>query len=231
MRRPLQSGWRTGTEKVGPWNTAAWKGRRVESEVAGAVNYIADMSQRPRFHVNDTTRDVLQLDPRTVSIEDARSRKTAPSIDREGFALAAHESAVADFRDPQAVARTHYPEIERLLLCVSGADQVVVTSPGVLRFSEHSLRLRAPRQLPPARFIHIDISDATARVFSARSQPKEVQRPVLRCVHFNVWRVLSTPPQDVPLAVCEARTVSARDLVEADAVFDVPGPTSSFSTP
>ena len=152
MRRPLQSGWRTGTEKVGPWNTAAWKGRRVGSEVAGAVNYIADMSQRPRFHANDTTRDVLQLDPRTVSIEDARSRKTAPSIDREGFALAAHESAVADFRDPQAVARTHYPEIERLLLCVSGADRVVVTSPGVLRFSEHSLRLRAPRQLPPRAF-------------------------------------------------------------------------------
>ncbi len=53
--------------------------------------------------------------------------------------------------------------------------------------------------------------------------PKDAGRPVRRCVQFNVWRVLSAPPQDVPLAVCDARTLTTADLMEADAVFDVPG--------
>ncbi len=47
--------------------------------------------------------------------------------------------------------------------------------------------------------------------------------PLRRFAHYNVWRVLSPPPQDVPLAVCDARSVSQEDLLEADAVFDVPG--------
>jgi hypothetical protein len=32
---------------------------------------------------------------------------------------------------------------------------------------------------------------------------------------YNVWRVLSPPPQDMPLAVCDARTVAREDLVAA----------------
>lgn len=188
--------------------------------MTGDVNYIGEMSERPRYYANDHSRDVLNLDARTVRIENVRDLPTAPSIDREGFTLIPHRSAVTDFRDPQEIMRTHYPEIERLLLQLSGADRVVVTAPGVLRFSEASPESGQLNNSRPARFIHIDISDATARSFSERSRPQD--REVRRAIHFNVWRVLSPPPQDVPLAVCDARTLSAEDLVEADAVFDVP---------
>ncbi len=191
--------------------------------VAGGINYISQMSQRPRFHANDNTRDVLTLDPRTMRIEDVRTQQPAPGINLEGFALVAHKSAVKDFRDPQEITRTHYPEIKALLLGISGADRVVVTAPGVLRFSEKSPDSGRLNNSRPARFIHIDISDATAGIFSERSRPQDVGRPVARSVHFNVWRVLSAPPQDVPLAVCDARTLSPGDLVAADAVFDVAG--------
>ena len=30
---------------------------------------------------------------------------------------------------------------------------------------------------------------------------------IARFVHFNIWRAISKPPQDVPLAVCDARSV------------------------
>jgi hypothetical protein len=46
---------------------------------------------------------------------------------------------------------------------------------------------------------------------------------VRRFAHYNIWRTFSPPPQDVPLAMCDARTVEPRDLVPADAVFDVAG--------
>jgi len=39
-------------------------------------------------------------------------------------------------------------------------------------------------------------------------------------VGYNIWRVLSEPPQDVPLAVCDARSVAPQDLVPADGVYD-----------
>jgi hypothetical protein len=189
--------------------------------VTGDVNYIGDMSERPRFYANDHSRDVLNLDRRTLRIENVRGADTAPSLDREGFTLVPHRSAVVDFRDQQEIMRTHCLEIERLLLDLSGADRVVVTAPGVLRFSESSPESGQLNNSRPARFIHIDISDPTARSFSDRSRPKDIQRVIRRSIHFNVWRALSPPPQDVPLAVCDARTLSPQDLVTADAVFDV----------
>ena len=55
-----------------------------------------------------------------------------------------------------------------------------------------------------------------------RSQPDN-GRAVRRSAQYNVWRVLTPPPQDVPLAVCDARSLSAEDRIAADAVFDKDG--------
>ena len=58
-------------------------------------------------------------------------------------------------------------------------------------------------------------------MFAQRVAP--AGRKLARYVHFNIWRVASAPPQDVPLAVCDARSVRAADLIAADAIFDAPG--------
>ena len=55
--------------------------------VEGVVNYVAEMTERPRYYANDHSRDRLTLDPRTVLITDARSLKTPPSLHAEGFEL------------------------------------------------------------------------------------------------------------------------------------------------
>ena len=74
--------------------------------VTAAVNYIGDMRVRPRYYANDHSRDVLDLDPRSVPIEDARHRP-APSLAHEGFELRSHASAVRDFRDPVELQKAH----------------------------------------------------------------------------------------------------------------------------
>ena len=51
---------------------------------------------------------------------------------------------------------------------------------------------------------------------------------VRRFAHYNVWRVISEPPQDVPLTLCDARSLAPSDLSFADAVFDMPGAEWSF---
>ena len=48
-------------------------------------------------------------------------------------------------------------------------------------------------------------------------------RRVSRSAQYNVWRVLTPAPQDVPLAVCDARSLSPGDLIAADAMFDRDG--------
>lgn len=186
--------------------------------VSAAMNYVAPMIARPRYHANDASRDILELDPRALEISDARG--TGASLGVEGFELVGHVSAVKDFNDADVVRAVHGDEIAALVKRLSGADEVVVTSPGVLRFAEKSGKAGSLSNSRPARFIHVDISDATAAEFARRAMPEG--RRARRFAHYNVWRAVSGPPQDVPLAVCDARSVATEDLVEADAVFDEP---------
>jgi hypothetical protein len=188
-------------------------------QTRASIAYVSRGSQRPRYYANDHSRDVLDIVPVEMDIADAR--RAAPTLDGAGFTLLAHRSAVADFSDRAAVDSRYRPEVIGLIHELSGADLVLVNSPGILRFSERSPQSGALDNSRPARFAHVDVSDPTARAFAGRAAP--AGRAIKRFVHFNIWRAISAPPQDVPLAVCDARSVAAADLLAADAVFDKPG--------
>ena len=190
--------------------------------VAGSLGFSVPMTARPKFHANDVSLDALNVVPHEVLIDDARARTVAPSLDIEGFQLVSHPSSVRDFRDRVEIEHMHRMEIRQLLLEVSGADHVAVTSAGVLRFAERALESGALNNSRPARFVHVDVSDATAEDFYARYRPDN-GRDVRRSAQYNVWRAFSPPPQDVPLAVCEAGSVAHQDFIPADAVFDRDG--------
>ena len=189
--------------------------------IQASMNYLAPMTTRPRYHANDTSRDVLDLDPTVVAIADRRDTPDAPRLDREGFVLVCDPVGVPDFADREATDRLYRPAVRTLVQALSGADEVVINAPGVLRFGEKSGRAGSLDNSRPARFIHVDVSDETARAFAERSRPDG--KRVRRFAHYNVWRAFSGAPQDVPLALCDARSVARRDLIDADAVFDRPG--------
>jgi hypothetical protein len=184
------------------------------------INYVARGQERMRYFANDSSRDTVVLDPRPMAIRNAREIEA--TLDGEGFALVPHRSIVTNFADPAEVKRVHPEEIAELVRHVSGADEVVVTGTGVLRFAERSTLSGALDNSKPARFAHVDVSDATAAQFGARSLPAGRGAP-RRIAHYNVWRALSPAPQDVPLALCDARSVAAEDLLAADAMFDQDG--------
>jgi hypothetical protein len=183
-----------------------------------AIAYAGRGVARPRYHSNDTSGDVLDIEPLQMDIRDARGQQM--TLDGAGFTLCKHSSAVADFTDRAAVDAIHRREVVELVGTLSGADLVLVNNPGVLRFSERSEKSGKLDNSRPARFAHVDISDTTAAAFAHRAAPAE--RRVSRFVHYNIWRAISEPPQDVPLAVCDARTVMPADLIPADAVFNSP---------
>jgi hypothetical protein len=181
------------------------------------IAYCARTDFRPRYYANDHSKDTVEISQVPMVVEDARS--LLPMLDREGFTLVKHRSVVADFQDRAEVAELHPAEIEQLILSQSGADMVIVTGPGVLRFSERSGVAGALDNSMPARFAHVDISTKTADSFAATATPSG--RSLARYAHYNIWRAISVPPQDVPLAVCDSRSVSIADLIEADAIFDM----------
>ena len=189
--------------------------------VTGTLGFSEPMDVRPQYHANDITRDVLNVVPRAVPIEDLRQRATAPSLDAEGFRLVGHVSGVRDFRDREEVERVYHAETRELLGGVTGADLVVIASAAILRFGERSPDSGARDNSRPARFVHVDVNDRSVAKLYARTQPGE--RRVRRAALYNVWRVLTPPPQDVALAVCDARSLCEEDLIAADANFDRDG--------
>jgi len=191
--------------------------------VEARINYLGGMSVRPRFYAVEYSRDNLVIDGRAMPIRDARA--AAPSLDREGFTLVPHRSGVADFRDTAVVQREYLPEIERLMLELTGAERILMTPGAVLRFGERSKEYGTRVNTRPARFVHVDYTPVSAPgLLQPLLDAAGVKlRPGQRYAGYNIWRVLSEPPQDVPLALCDARSLAPPDLVAGDAVFDAPG--------
>lgn len=195
---------------------------RNDQTLYAELNYVAATDLRPQFHANDRSLDRVPLDPRTVPIRDARTEPQRPTLEREGLELFHWPTAVQDFRDAAEVARLYPAEIMRFVRELTGADAVAVTGVPILRFGERSAEAGSRDNSRAARLVHIDVSERTAADFAAKAAPA-AGRSIRRTAQHNIWRTFSPPPQDVPLAVCDARTVSPADLVPADACFDRDG--------
>lgn len=190
-------------------------------DVVAAIGYSERTEQRPFFYANAHEKDYVPLLPAEVTIRDARGLNA--DLDREGFCLVQHRSAVADLTDLAAVKAVHSPEIEALLKQVTGADHVAMTPFGILRFSERSGANQTHDNSHPARFVHVDMAKEAAAAMRDKGAPaKSVTggREIIRSAHYNVWRVLSQPPQDVPLGLCDCTSVAGSDLIDCDAIFD-----------
>ena len=187
--------------------------------VEGEINYAVDNGGVNRFHAKNSALDTFGYDPRTVQITDARTVEQAPRLDREGFALLTMPSAVADFRDRDAVAALHGAEIVRFIHGLGDADEVVLAGPAALRFGERANAQDRAQHSKTARLIHSDAGLGASADFTSQYNPCP-ERRIARTVHHNIWRTFSSPPQDLPLALCDFRSVDEADIVRAEAAFD-----------
>jgi hypothetical protein len=156
--------------------------------------------------------------PRTVSGAYAQDL----SLEREGFAYAAHKSAVRDFYDEEEVRRVYYPEAEQLLADVTGAKKVLVFDHN-LRNNERAKQGENGVE-EPIKQVHTDFT-AKSGYSRARAvltalgtdDPDELLRHRFSIV--NVWRPIALPVQESPLAVCDAQSIAPKDLVVGDLVY------------
>lgn len=193
--------------------------------LTSSVNYLGHMDELPVFYAQDQERNNLVLETHAVHISDARRLPVPPSLEVNGFTLVDHPTRVRDFMDRDRAREIYRPEIESLLLRLTGADKVIVTN-AVLRWSERAGDHESFINSRPARFVHVDYSrqsfDEFARIHLGECADAAA-RLGRRYAAYNIWRVITPPPQDVPLALCDARSTSADDVTTGEAVIDAPG--------
>ena len=186
------------------------------ADVRARIGYCERTQREPYFYANAHEKDFVPLAPVEVTIRDARGHDC--SLDVEGFTLVEHRSTLPDLTDLAAVKERHAGEIDELLRAVTGCDHVAMAPMGILRFSERSGANAAHDNSHPARFVHVDMAREAAAAARAASAPPG--REIVRSAQYNVWRVLSEPPQDVPLGLCAFDSLSDEDLLPCRAIFD-----------
>lgn len=198
--------------------------QREARTVEGVINYFGSAPEKPTFHAQDQSRDNWRPDRRKIVFHDARTLRDPPTLAREGITLVPHKTAVRDFRDREDVARIYGDELADLVRQVTGAKYAVGFGMAHMRFSPRRPEYKQSPNTHPAHVPHIDVTRRTAPGLAPNtffSKKVESLKPGQRLVGYNVWRVVSEPPQDWPLAVCDVRTVAWDDLVEADGVYDI----------
>ena len=196
--------------------------------VRATINYCRPIGERLHIDVRDFSRTNMQFTPHEMCIYDARAIEGQLSLDREGFVLVRHRSAVAASRDLAVLDRDYHPEMTALLKEYTGARDVLPQRTGLLtRFGERSTEQGSAK---PARFAHLDYTTESAHRFVdlVTTWEKATPAPYRRFAIYQTWRATSQPPQDNTLAICDGRTVANDDTVEFDVTIgpeEIPGNT------
>lgn len=186
---------------------------------------LRDAKEKPAMYSEDLSRWTVGARSSTVTIQDARPHRSSFSLDQQGFCLVDHPTSVKNFERLDG-GRSYQTEIERIIREITGASIVFAAPQLVLRYGEASTNANARANAKPARFVHSDFSTSAAEGYvamGARGLAQYGVKPGQRAAIFNVWRALSEPPQDIPLGLCDARSVAETDRRLADTVIDAPG--------
>jgi len=189
--------------------------------VEAALTYLADASVKPQTYNpppgTGVPRRLGNYGQFRVRIYDARPVADSLSLDREGFALTRHDTAVTDFYDEKQVGDVYYPEMERLVADVTGAEKVIVFD-HTIRTAERAVE-RGLRD--PVQMVHNDYTDKSGpqRVRDLLPAEEAEARLKHRFVEINVWRPIKGPVQAWPLALADASSIAPADVIPADLIY------------
>ena len=197
--------------------------------VTAGLAYLAPTTERPYNYMYEppagTARQNCEYRVSPVWIKDARAMASPPSIHAEGFELWDAPTSVADFADEDTIRSRYYPEAAELAKCVTAADHAYIF--------DHQVRLREAGR-PTLTFgrhgdgsrpgaagrIHNDYSETSGQKrFESLALDETVRTAAQRFAIVNIWRSIGGKVVDTPLAVCDACSISVKDLVVGDLYY------------
>ena len=192
--------------------------------VTAPLRYLEPTREKPRSLEYDpppgVPRTTAVYREHTVEIRDVRPVASTLSLEHEGFQLLTAPTSVRNFDDETAIRTRCYAETISLLEELTGASRVVVF--------DHTVRRRVPGATDRSTGIPRQPVPRVHNDYTVKSGPQRV-RDLLgdeadallqkRFSVINVWRPIRGPVQDSPLAVSDARSVAADDLVATDLIY------------
>ena len=188
--------------------------------VEATLKYVVSDGAKPVLHASvgggDTTQHSADYEDRPVTIRDGRAAPVPFSLEREGFALVPHESAVTDFYDKDQIDPLYNGEVVALVKQATGAAHVHVFDHTLRADAKETQAARSVRE--PAWFVHNDYTarSAARRVRDLLPAAEAEARLARRFAVINVWRPLRGPVESAPLAVCDAQSVADGDIVVSE---------------
>lgn len=152
---------------------------------------------------------------RDVEIVSAWPDADELSLDREGFQVVRHRTAV-DFYDDAERTTTYEREVESVIKQATGARRVIVFD-HTLRAGDDDVRAeRAVRE--PVQMVHNDYTDRSARQrlrdLVGDAEAEELMKG--RFAVMNVWRGNRQVIESMPLAFAEAGSIDPADLIPVE---------------
>jgi len=191
--------------------------------VDAAIRYVVRGSFiNRRFVAPGVEHNTGQYETHRVTVRDGRGIKERFSLDVHGFVLAKRRSAVTDFFDRDQVDRAYPDEVVETVKALTGATRVapmgwmIRTSGDLSKYQRQTAGYthRGGVQ-PPAGEAHVDFTPERAETMARAIYEKTFPdgKGYSRFIASSLWRTFSDPPQDCPLAVCDARSVGADEGV------------------
>ena len=195
-------------------------------DVHGALTFIVPQDTKPYFESAALTggepKVHFETEVRRVEVRDMRQVADLLSLDRQGFLLVRHETAVDDLYDDGAITGVYDRELEALLVEVTGADRVAVFD-HTRRSDSAEGAVNPDGFRGPASRVHVDYTvDSGPKRAADALGADEVDRVLSaggRIVQVNVWRPIRGPVLRTPIALADAGSVRPRELIATDQVF------------
>jgi hypothetical protein len=101
----------------------------THGDVCASINYMKAMAQRPARYLCTPPPGKPELnwevEGHPVQVYNARPRLASFSLEAQGFTFRRAGTAVTNFYKHEQVRQTYYPEVERLVREVTGAQRVL----------------------------------------------------------------------------------------------------------
>jgi len=182
-----------------------------------AISYVsADSRINRRYVAPGVECNTGRYEVHRVPMRDGRPLKERFSLDVHGFALAERPSAVMDFYDAGQVEQLYPAEVEATVKALTGASRVLLMSWMIRTSGELAEHRRETVGYshkggvqPPAGEAHVDFTPQCAERLARELYGKAFPdgQGYTRFIASSLWRTFSAPPQDTPLALCDARSV------------------------
>ena len=176
----------------------------ASAEVTSTIDYLVPTSRiNRRFWAPGKEYNTGVYAPHAVTIRNARLAGPF-TLDSHGFCLGHDPTDITDWERNYGPDSRYAAQVCEAAKRLSGAD-VVIPMSGMLRTSGET----SATMQPPAAEAHVDFTQRCAeRIAQANYRKVHPNGPgYSRFIAFSLWRALSSPPQDMPLALCDGRSV------------------------